>query len=48
MRSSAVVMLQPYEGLPLPILELEDVRPFKEAVSVVDLSVAAVDFSVEQ
>mgnify|MGYP001313368382 CR=1 FL=1 len=39
---------QPYEGLPLPILELEDVQPFKDAVPVLDLRVAAGDFSPDQ
>lgn len=39
---------QPYEGLSLPILEIEDVQPFRDAVPVLDLRVAAGDFSPEQ
>jgi len=38
----------PFEGLGLPVFEREDVIPFKSAVPVLDIKIAAGDFSEEQ
>ena len=46
--AAAAQMIRRYEGLPLPLLQASKVQPFVNAIPVVDIAIAAGQFSDEQ